>query len=170
MSKSWKEMYEDAIRARRDDMARMAAIEAKCCELQGKYDQAAVIIAEIVALVPLSETIEVAKTGKTLVDWLKSKLTPPETACEHHWMPATQAGSLAIIGRGCSKCGAWETSPEPNYRFQEPSNLPSQSMTIGAHPGGGPCIHVWALTNRDAVENGRCGICGQSVANRSVKP
>lgn len=33
-----------------------------------------------------------------------------ETACEHHWMPATQDGSLAIIGRGCSKCGAWETS------------------------------------------------------------
>ena len=63
-----------------------------------------------------------------------------------------------------------ETSPEPNYLFQEPSNLPSQSMTIGAHPGGGPCIHVWALNNRDAVENGRCGICGQSVANRGVKP
>lgn len=35
-----------------------------------------------------------------------------ETACEHRWMPATQDGSLAIIGRGCSKCGAWETKAE----------------------------------------------------------
>jgi hypothetical protein len=28
---------------------------------------------------------------------------------------------------------------------------------------GGPCIHVWALTNRSAVENGKCELCGNTV-------
>lgn len=138
-----------------------AALEALCRELERKVHLACNQFENIT----VAETLEIAKDRAH-----GGVAFTMETACEHHWMPATQAGSLAIIGRGCSKCGAWETSPEPNYRFQEPSNLPSQSMTIGAHPGGGPCIHVWALTNRDAVENGRCGICGQSVANRSVKP
>lgn len=34
---------------------------------------------------------------------------------------------------------------------------------VGAHPVGGPCIHVWALTNRSAVENGKCELCGNTV-------
>lgn len=55
-----------------------------------------------------------------------------------------------------------ETPAEPNYRYQEPSNLPAQSL--GIHPTGGPCIHVYALTNRSAFVNGKCEICGNSQA------
>jgi hypothetical protein len=35
--------------------------------------------------------------------------------------------------------------------------------SVGEHPGGGPCIHVWSLTNRSAIENGKCGLCGNEV-------
>lgn len=37
------------------------------------------------------------------------------------------------------------------------------AQTVGSHPGGGPCIHVWALTNRSAIENGKCELCGNIV-------
>ena len=46
--------------------------------------------------------------GRRVAQFIDSAFTA-ETSCEHHWMPATQDGSLAILGRGCSKCGAWET-------------------------------------------------------------
>jgi hypothetical protein len=35
---------------------------------------AIVILGEIAALVPLSETLDACKTGKTLVEWLKARL------------------------------------------------------------------------------------------------
>lgn len=46
------------------------------------------------------------------------------------------------------------------YPHDKTAHVPE---TMGEHPGGGPCIHVWALTNRSAVENGKCELCGNSV-------
>ena len=47
-------------------------------------------------------------------------------------------------------------------------NMKSQPQPeVGKHPGGGPCIHVWSLTNRSAIENGKCGLCGNAVTENA---
>jgi hypothetical protein len=58
-----------------------------------------------------------------------------------------------LAGCNCSRCSEIITE----------LRKPFAAETFGEHPGGGPCIHVWALTNRSAIDNGKCELCGNIV-------
>lgn len=137
-----------AIGCIREQEGSIVALKARCRELQGKYDQAASIIAEIVALAPLSETLAVAKTGKTLVDWLKSKLTPPETFAEQRNQAKAAPDTKSDSG-----------SAAPTPRGSLPNSLGAIKEAC-SHPP-----YAMFGVNKDY-----CMLCGATVANRSGKP
>lgn len=95
----------------------------------------------------------------------------------HEWIQAQkriralEAFLVKVLPAGiedaCDECGgdlAKCKAENPDCYIAEARRLlPPQSETFGEHPGGGLCIHVWALTNRSAVENGKCELCGNTV-------
>jgi hypothetical protein len=56
-----------------------------------------------------------------------------------------------------------ETAYQYIRRLHRHGVIPDPPDVFGKHPNGGPCIHVWALTNRSAIKNGKCELCGNKV-------
>ena len=95
MRKSWKEMYEDAIRARRDDKAGIAALEARCRDYRDALE-------EIASYRGPDSGIDI--TARHMRDAAREAIGyETETACEHEWRTtfgSTPLGSVAF----CTKC------------------------------------------------------------------
>jgi len=166
------------------------------CDSVAQIDYAALEIERDARAAGEQKAIEYSIKLQRLIENLKYDTAPLYPELHHHKMIVAAKARIASLEPGkaedrvycgclnpiwkvwkdgstyCTACCNYQrsTSETPVYPYQQPSGLPAQTSTTGVHPNGGPCIHVWALTNRDAVENGRCCICGQSVANRSVKP
>ena len=68
------------------------------------------------------------------------------------------------VAIGTSYDGACDCATcAPVREFLKTVEALTAAETTGEHPNGGPCIHVWALTNRSAVVNGKCELCGNTV-------
>ena len=70
---------------RKEAADRIASLSAEVERLKEKQRiglAAAAIVTEIAACVPLKDTIEATRTGRTLVDWVKSTVAHAESAAQ----------------------------------------------------------------------------------------
>ena len=126
-----------------------AALEARCRELERCLDG---------GVDCANERIQQKEHIQALEAALNKAVGAFETIGFHLPKDNLEAVNEAIlIARGFN---AW---------YDSTKETKAEPMPVGEHPLGGPCIHVWALTNRSAIRNGKCSICGDTE-NRGEKP
>lgn len=85
-------------------------LRADIARLTRERDQATLVVGELAALIPLSETIEATRTGATMVQWFKEHLRPARPTCHYAGPCDYQSAKAGAEGPHCVTCQC----PAPN--------------------------------------------------------